>query len=254
MHTISIIIPIYNSEMYIFKLLKSIENQTFKKWKAILINDASTDHTLKKIKPFLKNKKFKLINLKINKGVAFCRNIGLQKVKSSYVCFLDSDDFWEKDKLTYQYNMMKKKKIDFSYTSYRPFKLINNKYFYLPVVKMPKDPFSLENFVKNTSICTSSMMLKTNITKNIKFNSNYRFDDYLFKCNILSKQIKILSIRKNLVNYLIRKNSISSNAFKNVTDVWKINKYENKFNFFKNLKCIIYIIINSLNRYGLKKI
>jgi teichuronic acid biosynthesis glycosyltransferase TuaG len=254
MNLVSIIIPVYNSEMYISTLLISIENQTFKKWKAIIINDASSDSTVEKIRPFLKNKKFELINLKVNKGVAYCRNLGLEKVKSSYVCFVDSDDFWEKDKLTYQYNAMKKKKIDFSYSSYRPFKIVDNKFYYLSIVKMSKKPFSLEKFVKNTAICTSSIMIKKNVIDNIRFNPKYRFDDYLFKCNILLQPIKILSIKKNLVNYLIRKDSISSNVINNIIDVWKINKNENRFSFLKNLKCISFIIINSLRRYGFNKI
>jgi len=70
MNLVSIIIPVYNSEMYISTLLISIENQTFKKWKAIIINDASSDSTVEKIRPFLKNKKFELINLKVKKSVA----------------------------------------------------------------------------------------------------------------------------------------------------------------------------------------
>ena len=78
----SIIIPVYNSERYIFASVKSVLKQKFskKKFEIILINDCSTDNSksiINKIKKRSSN--IKVINNKINKKVSYCRNIGIKK-------------------------------------------------------------------------------------------------------------------------------------------------------------------------------
>ena len=92
---ISIILPNFNSEKYIKTTIKSILNQTFKKWELIIVDDNSNKNTLNILKN-LKNKKIKIIFLKRNKGVAYCRNLAIKKSSGEYLAFLDSDDIWNK--------------------------------------------------------------------------------------------------------------------------------------------------------------
>ena len=74
-------------------------------------------------------------------------------------------------------------------------------------------------------------------------------DDYIFKCFLLKKN-RFFTLNKNLVKYRIRPNSVSSNRIDNFFDVWKINNKIFKFNFFKNLFCLISISYNSLKKYN----
>ncbi len=93
---ISVIIPVYNVEKYIEQCLESVLNQTLKDIEIIVINDGSTDSSLKKIEKYKNDKKIIIIDKK-NEGVSKTRNIGLQKANGKYVYFIDSDDYLESD-------------------------------------------------------------------------------------------------------------------------------------------------------------
>ncbi len=90
---LSIIIPIYNSEKYLPRCLESICQQIKQNVEVIVINDASTDTSIKICKKYVNKFNFvKLINLKKNRGVSYCRNIGIKYSLGDYICFVDSDD------------------------------------------------------------------------------------------------------------------------------------------------------------------
>ena len=90
---LSIVIPIYNSKKYLKGCLNSVCQQIKQDVEIILINDCSTDGSIKICEKFVKKYNFvKLVNLKKNKGVGHCRNIGIKKAMGEYICFVDSDD------------------------------------------------------------------------------------------------------------------------------------------------------------------
>jgi len=90
---LSIIIPIFNSEKYLAECLNSICPQIKKNVEVILVNDCSTDKSNAICKSFIKKFNFiKLITLKKNRGVSYCRNIGINLASGKYLCFVDSDD------------------------------------------------------------------------------------------------------------------------------------------------------------------
>lgn len=94
---ISLIVPVYNVETYLNKCLSSLIADKDDKIEIILINDASTDGSLKICKQFQeRDSRINLINLEKNKGSGFVRNLGIQKAKGYYVWFIDSDDWIEK--------------------------------------------------------------------------------------------------------------------------------------------------------------
>lgn len=241
---VSIILPFYNSQKFLDASIKSIINQTHKNWELILINDGSSDSSLNIAKKYLRDKRLKLISYGKNKGPAYSRNLGIKESRGEYICFLDSDDLWEREKLKTQIIFMKKKNIELSCTNYQPFS--ENKT--LKEIK-PKNNYNFERFIYDTSICTSTMMIKKRSLKNIKFFQGYKFDDYIFKCFLLKKN-RFFTLNKNLVKYRIRSNSVSSNKIENFFDVWKINKRIFKLNFFKNLFCLISISYKSLKKYN----
>ena len=107
---VSIILPFYNSQKFLEEAIKSIINQTYKNWELLLINDGSSDDSLKIAKKYLRDKRLKLISYDKNKGPAYSRNLGIKEAQGEYICFLDSDDLWEKKKLKTQIIFMKKKK------------------------------------------------------------------------------------------------------------------------------------------------
>ena len=90
---ISIIVPIYNVENYLRQCLDSIQNQTYKKFECIMINDGSTDSSQQIAEEYLVDSRFKLIN-QSNKGLSGARNTGISHIReeSTFVAFVDSDD------------------------------------------------------------------------------------------------------------------------------------------------------------------
>ena len=68
-----------------------------------------------------KNDKINVVFLSKNKGVAFCRNLGIRLSNSEYISFLDADDYWSKNKLLEQISFMEKFDYSFTYTDYTPF-------------------------------------------------------------------------------------------------------------------------------------
>lgn len=90
---ISVIIPVYNVEKYLEKCLKSVQNQSYAHFEVILINDGSTDSSLKICEAFIKKDKRFSVLTKENGGLSSARNLGLKKIRGKYVTFVDSDDY-----------------------------------------------------------------------------------------------------------------------------------------------------------------
>jgi len=88
---VSIIIPIFNAEMYLFNCLESVKFQNYSNFEVILIDDGSVDSSKKIIDKFLNDNKFRYYYQK-NAGVSAARNYGLSLSKGEYIVFLDADD------------------------------------------------------------------------------------------------------------------------------------------------------------------
>lgn len=94
---ISIIIPIYNAELYIRRCLESLINQTYKNIEVVCVNDGSIDNSLKILEEYTnKDGRIVIINQK-NKGVSSARNIGIKKSSGDIITFIDVDDWIEYD-------------------------------------------------------------------------------------------------------------------------------------------------------------
>ncbi len=97
---VSIIIPNHNHAEFISDTIKSVLNQTLTNWECIIIDDASTDDSVKIIKALIKSdKRFTLITNKNTLGISCTRNIGLDLAKGDYIAFLDSDDCYTQNAL-----------------------------------------------------------------------------------------------------------------------------------------------------------
>ena len=93
--SLSVIIPVHNTEKYLYRCIESITNQTYKNLQIILIDDESTDSSFSICKEF-ENKDPRVSVFSNNgKGVSSARNFGMSKAKGEYITFVDSDDYLE---------------------------------------------------------------------------------------------------------------------------------------------------------------
>lgn len=96
---ISVIIPVYNAEMYIGKCIESIQAQTFTDWQLILVDDGSKDNSLEVCKEYASYDKRIFVMHQSNSGAGMARNAGIEQAVGEYVVFVDSDDYVSPDYL-----------------------------------------------------------------------------------------------------------------------------------------------------------
>lgn len=100
---ISVIIPVYNVELYLKDCLDSVLNQSFRDIEVILVNDGSTDGSIDILNNYAKNdSRVRVINQE-NKGVSAARNTGLDLSNGEYILFVDSDDMLIENSLEHLY-------------------------------------------------------------------------------------------------------------------------------------------------------
>ena len=112
MPKISIIVPVYNVEKYIEKCIISLIEQTMKDIEIILVNDGSTDNSLKICQKYAQKDKRILLIDKQNTGVSDTRNVGIERANGEYIMFVDSDDWIENLACEISYNEAKEQDAD----------------------------------------------------------------------------------------------------------------------------------------------
>lgn len=93
----SVVIPLYNKELSISNTIQSVLDQTFQNFEIVIVNDGSTDNSVKEVEKF-DDKRIRLIHQE-NQGVSAARNKGIKEARNEWVAFLDGDDLWEEDHL-----------------------------------------------------------------------------------------------------------------------------------------------------------
>ena len=102
---VSIIMPVYNKELYMRKTLENICNQDFKNWELIIVDDGSTDNGKVIIEEYVKRDKRIFAYYQKNRGVSDARNNGLEYAKGEWIWFVDSDDIPSKNFLSEVFKM-----------------------------------------------------------------------------------------------------------------------------------------------------
>ena len=113
---VSIIMPSYNTEAFIKETIQSVLNQTYTNWELLIVDDCSSDSTIKVIEQFQDDNRIRLLQNETNQGAALSRNRALREARGRWIAFLDSDDLWYPEKLEKQIDFMERNQIFFSYT------------------------------------------------------------------------------------------------------------------------------------------
>ena len=248
---IDIIMPNHNKGQFLEETINSVITQTYKDWHLYIIDDNSNDNSVLIISKFSNLRNITVIKLHKNMGPAFCRNFGMRISQSKYIAFIDSDDSWSNDKLEKQICFMKKNNFNFTYTDYTPFSEVYGKKKFKKKTNVKKY-FDYESFMKNSSINTTTMIIARSILQNHKFKKVKMHEDYLFKCEILKNNNTANKLDEDTAFYRILNKSRSRRKLQGIYWLWYINKHFNKVNFIKNLTLVIFIIINSIKKYGIK--
>lgn len=243
---VSIIIPYYNDKKYIFRSVSSALNQSYKNIEIIIIDNENSLISKKILKDISKkSKKIKILSNKKKVNLAgLGRNIGIKNSRGRYVSFLDSDDYWSKDKLKIQIKEIKKQNADVLFTS---FKAVNeNKNLIYKVI--PPEEIFLNTLIKSCPVCCSSVLIKKYCLKNLRF-GNYRTkEDYDLWIKLSLKKYKIKSIKNFLTYYTVRKSSLSSLHLNKIFNAFLIYSNTLKFNYFYSLFSVLRLYFNALKK------
>ena len=223
MDLISIIIPLYNTSNYIRRCLESIIEQTYKAIEIIVIDDGSTDNSVHIIKEFFSfDERIRIIQKK-NSGVSDSRNLGIENAQGKWICFVDSDDYIEKDYIEILYNYSIKNDVDIVYSG---IKVINGDNIILKtnnceakilrdagikdVMRSLIDNCALEDNNINLQVLgyPVAKLFKKSIVEDIKFEREISIrEDALFNMDVLNNANRILMVGYFGYNYIIRPNS-----------------------------------------------
>ncbi|OPJ65049.1 glycosyltransferase family 2 protein [Clostridium oryzae] len=216
----SIIVPVYNTEKYVYKTINSIINQSFKDFEAILINDGSCDNSIAIAESLLLDSKinYKIVNQK-HKGVSAARNEGIAVSQGKYLYFLDSDDyvdynllemaaseidnrepdivFWNFDKVDENYNVVRR----------------YNQNFITHLEQLTGEQLFINVLKEKVNFQISSAVYKKRIIEenNIRFYENCGSgEDEEFYLKVIYKAERTLYIDEDFFHHIIRKNTVNS--------------------------------------------
>lgn len=240
---VSIIIPFYKNITLLKKTLSSVFKQDYTNYEIIIINDNNTLENISFLKKLNENKnkyKIKIIYNKKNLGAGFSRNKGIKAALGQYIAFLDSDDTWKKNKLSYQLRFMKRKGYLASHTSYNLVNLSGE-----IISKRKAIDLNYRELLNSCNIGLSTVILNKDI---LKFTNNFpklkTKEDYVLWLKLSKKGIIFHSIDKYLTNWTNVSNSLSESSFQKIKDAFLVYyKYLN----FSILTSILKTLILSIN-------
>ena len=238
----SIIIPIYNTSKYLDECLSSVVNQKFDDYEVILIDDGSADDSADICYRYKKEYNNIIFISKPNEGQSVARNIGIHLAKGKYLIFLDSDDYWNNDKVLSDLEMIYQESnpdiIMTPLASIYPDKIL----YHSPEYRNMQGNFHEDfQYLLNKEIYLGfpvTKIIKKDIIKNnnLYFIKKRIYEDILWSFNLV-RHIKTYSIYPKIY-YMYRRNHDNSttryvsvinqqNLFMNFIDIYK------ELSFFK---------------------
>lgn len=211
---VSVIVPVYNVELYIEACIKSILNQTFKDIEIILINDGSKDLSIQLADNILVSSgiKYKILKQQ-NMGVSAARNTGIHNAVGEYLCFIDADDIITPGHIENLYNAIAGQGYKFGFSEYEPTMTANrygseiqdNRQEIKDMEAVQKDFLNRRIRIHLSAIMIERQLLED---RNLFFHPKLRFGEdveFLWRCLAIAE--RAVYIHAKTYKYLTRENS-----------------------------------------------
>ena len=211
---VSIIMNCYNGDKFLEKSLKSIINQTYKKWELIFWDNNSNDNSKRVFKKF-KDKRFKYYNSKKVLNLYHARNLAIKHAKGKYICFLDVDDLWVKKKLESQIKFFSK---------YSDYKILYSNFYVKDenkgkiYIKFKEGTllkgFITKDLIENYKVGILTVIVSKEIFNYLKFKNYYNIIgdfDFIIRASL---KFKIGCIQKPLAYYRVHGQNFSNKKIK----------------------------------------
>jgi glycosyltransferase involved in cell wall biosynthesis len=239
---VSVVIPVFNAEKWLFSLLTSIKAQTYKNLELIVIDDGSTDGSLDIAQRYaVQNPEIIMrVMSQENRGVSDARNLGIMNCSGEYIAFVDSDDLWFSNKIEKQVTAVTKSGSGVIACSYVIFSDSNSKI--LETVKPNWSTKGVRNWLLFRSyggLLSSTLLINKDVLQKVNgFKSNLSLSADIEFAWRLIKISNVECISEPLVAYRLRPNQMHklpilliSEAARmiQVVDILKIDMYRKIF-------------------------
>ena len=244
-YLVSVIMNCHNGEKYLKKSLNSLLKQSYKNWELIFYDNLSTDKSKSIVQNKVKSdKRIKYFKSKNFLNLYEARNHAIAKSKGNYISFLDTDDYWNKNKLKIQIDHIRRFHCKILYSKFYILNQIKKKK-YLNTKKNLISGFLTQNFLNNYSLGILTVIIDRSILNKIVFNKRYNIIgdfDFFIRASML---YKIHAINKPLATYRYHEENLSNRKMdlnlkefnywlkKNATKLKKFNLKKLKWNIFK---------------------
>lgn len=232
---LSFIVPIYNVEQYLRKCVESLIKQDFSDYEIILVDDGSTDESSKICDEFVSidnrwiddRYTIRVIH-QANGGLSAARNRGIMEAKGEFVCFVDSDDYWEENVLGELVRTMEEKQLDVLRYNYQNVRLKSEgiselenvgEYEIFQPFKTGKPYFDYSDDILDGETFLNkrlgyacyawSFVLRRSILEGCLFTPGIHFEDTDWTPRMLLKAKRVSSTNHIVYNYLWREGSIT---------------------------------------------
>ena len=243
---VSIITPSYNSSKFIEECVNSVLLQSYSNWELLIVDDFSDDNSKELLLSLeKKDERIKVTFLDNNIGAAKARNVAIRQARGKYIAFLDSDDFWKKNKLEKQIKFMEKEDIAFSFTAYNPMSEDGSISF--PAIKAP---YKIDYFayLKNTIIGCLTVVIDKEKVGDFEMPIIKSSHDMALWLLIMKRGFDAYGLNESLAKYRIVSTSNTANKWRAAYDVWKIYRQFEKLSFFYSIWCFLNYAFNAIIR------
>lgn len=245
---VSIITPVYNSERFIKDTIESVLTQSYENWEMYLIDDCSSDQSVAIIRQYMaQDDRIHLIEHSDNRGAAVARNNGIIAAKGQYIAFVDSDDYWEQDKLAKQINFMRDHDYAFTYTNFR---LVNEAGEVIKEAVPLPNCLGYTDLLKNTAIACSSVIIDRYIVGDFRMPLVRRGQDSATWLMLMRtrKGLKAYGLDETLHNYRQVAGSVSSSRVAALRRTWYTYRHLEKLPLGKTLYYFVHYVLAAARR------
>ena len=243
---VSIIMPAHDTAEYIRAAIESVIDQTYSNWELLIVDDASTDDTVKLVERYVRSdSRVRLFRFSENKGPAAARNLAIQKAEGDLIAFLDGDDYYYRDFLERIVGFMDTTGAAVAYASYdrvrdngrpmRPFR-VPPEVTYEQILY--SCPISCLTGVYNARKCGKVFM------------DSIGREDYSLWLKLLRDKVGVAyGIEEPLAMYRLRRNSNSRNKIRMAVEQWKVYRDYLSFSLPRTLRTFVVYVIRGILKY-----
>lgn len=246
---LSVIVPIYNSELYLADCLESLVHQNFKdgEYEVICVNDGSQDSSLEIIRDYERKYPFVRCYSKKNEGIAATRNLGLKMARGRYITFVDSDDYIVAESLEKLVNEMERRDVTlltFGYqcigeTEHYCNEKISKVEFVLSKVTSDQAPFQVWGMVYSREVIN-------------RFSFSHKFrtrEDYIFNFFVYASNEgqTLLKTDEKIYRYRMRQGSLS-HTMDYRSDAFQRERVQDMMNYIDECLTFIELLDNASTR------